>query len=135
MHQKPPYPLWVSLLCAFAGVCMIAVAAPLSRAHAQTNVQGVTTTRAAGVTSATVGAFVQALPPSAVYQRRNCQVTNTSASAGTIDVGDTPSAATARPWPAGSTFDCAHSSGAVLMDRVWVSNTTASQPFVVWTQQ
>ncbi len=123
------------LLAAAAAVATAALSAGAAHAQSGTGI-GVTTTRTAGVTSATAGTFVQALPlAGGVYQRRNCQVTNTSGNPETVDVGPTPSALTARPLAAGATFDCAGSSGNVLLDQVWIASTTASSTFVVWTQQ
>ena len=116
-----------------AGLALAFMAVP---AAAQTGMgYGVTTTRAAGAV-ATAGTFQQALPAvGGVYQRRNCQITNTSANAESVDVGPNPSATTARPLAAGATFDCAGSSGNVLLDQVSITSATAGSTYVVWTQQ
>lgn len=117
-----------------AGSLLAVCAAP---ALAQTPSYGITIgTHTAGTTSATAGTFTQALPlVGGVYQRRSCFVTNTGTNNLLVDVGPTPTTATARVVTPNNSYSCTDPSGNTSLDQVWVSSATASQPYNVWTFQ
>lgn len=90
-----------------------------------------TTTRTSG-TITTANTFQTVLASNA--SRLGCSITNTSVNPMTIDVGASPLAATARPLPAGATFDCATTGGVVITDLISLTSATATSTFVVWNQ-
>lgn len=89
-----------------------------------------TTTRTNG-TITTANIFQSVLASSTT--RKDCFITNTSANAETIDLGASPAAATARPLPAGSTFECAGLNG-VDQEQINLTSATAGSTWVVWAQ-